>query len=193
MAATDHAFETSRLRIALRAPEHAAGLLAYAVRNREHLRPWEGTPSQDQTTLAYWQNAVTVARREAENDVGYRFVAREQAGDDIVALVNLSAVIRGKLQGCFLGYSVDKAYEGRGFASEAVRAVVDYGFERLNLHRIGANYRPTNERSGALLRRLGFVVEGYARDYLFNDGVWHDHILTAKTALSVPPTGARPE
>ena len=38
---------------------------------------------------------------------------------------------------------------------------------------------PTNERSARLLRRLGFAVEGYARDYLLLDGQWRDHVMTA--------------
>ena len=42
-----------------------------------------------------------------------------------------------------------------------------------------ANYLPINERSGRLLKRLGFKVEGYARDYIFINGAWQDHILTA--------------
>jgi ribosomal-protein-alanine N-acetyltransferase len=42
-----------------------------------------------------------------------------------------------------------------------------------------ANYIPVNERSGRLLRRLGFTVEGYARDYLLIAGKWEDHVLTA--------------
>lgn len=42
-----------------------------------------------------------------------------------------------------------------------------------------AAYLPDNERSGKLLKRLGFVVEGYARDYLMIDGQWQDHILTS--------------
>jgi len=49
----------------------------------------------------------------------------------------------------------------------------------LQLHRIMANYVPTNDKSARLLRRLGFSVEGYAPDYLFLDGVWKDHILTS--------------
>ena len=42
------------------------------------------------------------------------------------------------------------------------------------------HYQPNNERSGRLLRSLGFTVEGYARDYLYIDGAWRDHVLTAK-------------
>ena len=44
-----------------------------------------------------------------------------------------------------------------------------------------ANYRPENDRSRKLLERLGFVREGLARDYLFIDGAWRDHVLTALT------------
>ena len=52
-------------------------------------------------------------------------------------------------------------------------------FQELRMHRIMANYLPTNERSGSLLRRLGFKVEGYARDYIYINGAWRDHILTS--------------
>jgi ribosomal-protein-alanine N-acetyltransferase len=65
--------------------------------------------------------------------------------------------------------------------SEAVRAVVDYAFAELNLHRIMANYMPTNERSGNLLKRLGFSIDGYAQQYLNLDGAWRDHIMTSIT------------
>lgn len=44
-----------------------------------------------------------------------------------------------------------------------------------------AAYLPHNQRSAKLLKRLGFVVEGYACDYLTIDGQWEDHILTSLT------------
>jgi ribosomal-protein-alanine N-acetyltransferase len=49
---------------------------------------------------------------------------------------------------------------------------------------------PTNERSGRLLRRLGFVVEGYARDYLFIGGQFRDHVLTSLTHPDLPDAEA---
>jgi ribosomal-protein-alanine N-acetyltransferase len=42
-----------------------------------------------------------------------------------------------------------------------------------------ANYRPENERSARVLERLGFEREGLAREYLFIDGAWRDHVLTS--------------
>ena len=47
------------------------------------------------------------------------------------------------------------------------------------MHRVMASYIPVNERSGRLLKKLGFIVEGYARDYIYINGSWRDHILTS--------------
>ena len=79
-----------------------------------------------------------------------------------------------------LGYSVDARAEGKGIMTEALTALVAFAFGSLELHRIQANYMPSNERSGRVLKKLDFDVEGYARDYLFLGGAWRDHILTAR-------------
>ena len=62
---------------------------------------------------------------------------------------------------------------------EVVTAGIDYLFGERGLHRIMAGYMPANLRSGALLERLGFEREGYAKDYLMINGRWEDHVLTA--------------
>jgi ribosomal-protein-alanine N-acetyltransferase len=64
---------------------------------------------------------------------------------------------------------------------EALIAVLADAFgPRVNLHRVQANARPENLRSLGLLDRLGFEREGLAREYLFIDGAWRDHVMTAK-------------
>jgi ribosomal-protein-alanine N-acetyltransferase len=78
-----------------------------------------------------------------------------------------------------VGYSLAESKQGNGYMSEAVSLCVEYIFDELNFHRIVANYMPRNQRSGNLLKKLGFVVEGYARDYLLINGKWEDHILTS--------------
>ncbi len=80
-----------------------------------------------------------------------------------------------------LGFGLDHRLEGQGFMHEALRAAIDHVFDALSIHRIQANHQPQNLRSAALLRRLGFVVEGYARDYLRLDGAWRDHVLCSLT------------
>jgi ribosomal-protein-alanine N-acetyltransferase len=176
------AFETARLSIRLADLTDAEDLIAYDKRNAEHLRPWE--PVRDPETMVNPERRrALLAQRcdDARADRGYNFLARLREGDGaIAASVNLSNVVRGPFQACHIGYSVDAEHQGTGLAYEAVAAVVNFAFDVLGLHRVMANYQPSNQRSGNLLRRLGFVPEGYARDYLYINGVWRDHILTSR-------------
>ena len=64
---------------------------------------------------------------------------------------------------------------------EALEAVVAHAFSKhgMHLHRIEANHQPHNARSAAVLARLGFERQGFAKDYLFINGEWRDHVMTA--------------
>ena len=80
-----------------------------------------------------------------------------------------------------VGYQIDREFEGRGLMREALSTAIDELFSpHVNLHRVQANVRPENVRSLGLLERLGFVREGLARDYLYIDGAWRDHVTTAR-------------
>lgn len=59
-----------------------------------------------------------------------------------------------------LGYWLSPAHWGRGIATEAARAVVDFGFDRLGLARLTSGYFEDNPASGRVLAKLGFVETG---------------------------------
>lgn len=80
-----------------------------------------------------------------------------------------------------MGYALAENEQGQGYMTEALQVAVEYVFKELNMHRVMANYIPQNQRSGNVLMRLGFVVEGYAREYLLINGQWQDHTLTSLT------------
>ena len=69
-----------------------------------------------------------------------------------------------------LGYWIGVPYWGNGYATEAARAVVQYGFDVLNLHRIQASHFPNNPASGALLRKIGMKHEGTLRQHILKWG-----------------------
>ena len=173
------ALRTPRLTVRTVHAADAPALLGYAARNRAHLDRWEPARPPGFETLAYWERFVLSTEREHEGGRLARFVAEFDEDGALVASINLHNIEYGVFSGAVIGYSVDAAYEGRGLAREAVAAVVAYAFDTLGLHRIEANYQPVNDRSGKLLRALGFVVEGYSRDYLYLDGAWRDHIRTS--------------
>ena len=95
--------------------------------------------------------------------------------DAIVGTVNLSQIFRGGFQNAYLGYYVGERYAGQGYMTEALRLMLRYAFLKLKLHRLEANIQPENVPSIALVRRAGFVREGYSRRYLKICGRWRDH------------------
>ncbi len=181
--------ETERLLLTIPTEEAAPRMLAFALENRAHLTRWQPPESPGYDTEKFWRDYLIAGQKAFTAGQAMRLVMfeRENPSGPIVGECNFSNFIRGPFQACFLGYKIDYRAEGRGLMHEALTAAIAYTFEELRLHRIMANYLPTNERSGRVLRRLGFVVEGYARDYLLIGGEWRDHILTSLTNAKLKP------
>jgi ribosomal-protein-alanine N-acetyltransferase len=183
---------SARTVLTLPDPSEAHRVLAYFERNRERLGPVSPPWAEGFFTREYWRRRLAVAREEFFADQSLRLYLLRRGEEDgpVIGAVSFTQFFRLALQRCVLGYSVDGAHEGQGLLREALEGAVAYVFDELEFHRIEANYIPTNERSGNLLRRIGFHVEGYARDYLFLGGRWRDHVLTARTnpKLVAPPT-----
>ena len=181
--------DTERLRLSLLEEADAPRVCAYLLRNREHFRPWEPPRPDNFFTEAYWHDKLEQSQADLEADRAARFfvVHHEARSGPVIGMVNFTRLVRGGFFCAGLGYSLDQAAVGRGFMQEALRGAIDWLFERHGFHRIEANYRPENLRSGHVLAALGFVVEGYARDYLMVDGAWRDHVLTSLTRHPPPP------
>jgi len=87
----------------------------------------------------------------------------------------VNEIVRGAFQSGYLGYWVGGPYARQGYMTEAVGLVLRQAFGRLGLHRVEANVQPHNAASTALVRRLGFRLEGRSPRYLKIGGRWRDH------------------
>jgi ribosomal-protein-alanine N-acetyltransferase len=135
--------------------------------SRELHRPWLWPPSSDS------EFAVMLQRSRQEQFE--TLFARRLEDRALVGYFNISNIIRGALQGAFLGYGAVAEHAGRGYMTEALMLVLEHAFERLDLHRLEANIQPANARSLALVHRCGFQREGFSPRYLRIDGRWRDH------------------
>jgi len=173
--------ETTRLRLVLPGSHDAPRLLQYYKDNKQHLAPWEPLRSDEFYRKPFWVAETAKVKDDFLNDRSLRLALLDRFDPDgpILGQCSLNNIVRGSFQACHLGYSLHYQAEGKGLMCEALTAVIAHAFNDLRLHRIMANYIPTNERSARVLQRLGFVVEGYARDYLFLAGKWQDHVLTS--------------
>jgi ribosomal-protein-alanine N-acetyltransferase len=82
----------------------------------------------------------------------------------------LSQIFRAGFQNAYLGYYVSAQSAGQGHMTEALQLLLRYAFKDLKLHRLEANIQPGNIASIALVKRAGFILEGYSPRYL--KGVW---------------------
>ena len=180
---------TQRLFLRLASQEDIPQILKYYIKNKSYLTPFTPLWSVDFFTEEYWQNQVESRSLEFINDLSIKlFIFPVTDPTIIIGNLNFSNFVRGSAQFCNLGYSLAEAEQGKGYMTEALKAAIQYVFQELNLHRIMANYMPHNQPSGNLLKKLGFVVEGYAKDYLLINGKWEDHILTSLTNSSWQPS-----
>ena len=76
-----------------------------------------------------------------------------------------------------VGFEIHPEFWRGGITSEALRAVLNYSFNNLGLHRMGAVTFPANVASISLLKKNGFEEEGKLRSYLFQNGESHDALL----------------
>ena len=171
---------TARLYIELAGPAHAQLHAEHFARNRAHLARWE-PPRGAVETAEYWQRQLAQSQADFELGRSVRLVALlHERPERLIARINFTQISRGAFQSCMLGYAVDGEHEGRGLMFEALAASIDWIFDSMKRHRVQANHLPENERSARLLARLGFEPEGLARDYLFINGAWREHVLNAR-------------
>jgi ribosomal-protein-alanine N-acetyltransferase len=128
-----------------------------------------------------WQARLGLIGDLHKQGSAFYFVLMDPDEHEIRGVANFSNVLRGSFHACYLGYSLGEKWQGQGMMFEALQSAIRYMQRQQRMHRIMANYMPHNQRSGDLLARLGFEQEGYAKNYLLNDGCWQDHVLTALT------------
>tara|TARA_B100000767_G_scaffold220002_1_gene208194 strand:- start:370 stop:924 length:555 start_codon:yes stop_codon:yes gene_type:complete len=157
----------------------ARELADYYSRNRTHLSPWEPARTTDFYQQETMLHRILEAEGEFHADKQVKLGVFNLQNQRMVASIDFSQIVRGPMQACFVGYSIDAQCQGQGLMQQYMPLCLDYMFNHFHIHRVMATYTTTNLRSAALLERLGFDREGYAKSYLNIAGTWEDHILTA--------------
>ncbi|MEO7193977.1 MAG: GNAT family protein [Pseudonocardiaceae bacterium] len=133
--------------------------LSFDSRTREH---------QTQVLTGAIERAKHIPRTE------YYLAVTTYTDDRLIGFARLGL---SGVQAAKLGFAIAAPHWGHGYALDAARTIIDYGFTTLELHRISAAIGPDNAASIALVTRLGFTHEGRLRDHVFTNGAWRDSIL----------------
>ena len=146
-----------------------------------------GDPAVAEMTLSiphpYPEGAAEawIAGQEPDRAAGVRevFAVVERAQGELVGAIGLA--IRSEHSRAELGYWIGRPYWGRGYATEAARAVLSYAFGSLGLNRVHACHFARNPASGRVMAKAGMGQEGCQRGHIIKDGRVEDLILFGAT------------
>ena len=164
-------------RLLLREPrdEDAAAIHAYAS-DAEVVRYLDWGPNTVEETTQLL--AMARAARDAVPRTAYHLAIVLKATDELIGGCRIE--IRSPAHGSGdIGYVLARPAWGHGHATEAMRALLAFGFERLALHRIWATCDVENQASSRVLEKLGMGREGRLRQNVRRKGEWRDSDLHA--------------
>lgn len=158
-------------------------LAAPAVGDAETLARWtedDGYLRSMDTDYARPVSAQELSKRlnrEAPHPNVFEFHLRTLEDDRLIGFVALHS-IEWNNQAALLAIGIgEPAYRGRGYGTDALFLVLQYGFEELNLHRVGLSVIANNARAIRSYEKIGFRREGALRGAVSRDGSRHDVLL----------------
>lgn len=157
----------------------ALKLQKYLLKNKSRLTPYEPLREVDYYQYDAIKKRLTEEETALMHDQALSLVMISQDGFEIVGKINFTNFIFGYFQTCYLGFSIDADFEGKGIMKKCLVEAINLIKHKYDIHRIMANHLPSNYKSEMLLKRVGFVKEGYAKSYIKINGRWENHMLNA--------------
>lgn len=167
---------TPRLVLTLSHPKLTDAVCRFHNDNREAFADTEPTRSPDFYTFKGVRANLKYDDKLSRKCEEFRFWIQEKGSDEIIGTVCISSILFGSVKSCFLSYKIAQDMQGKGYATEAVKEVINFAFTVLQLHRVESYVMPRNKQSIRVMEKLEFMPEGISRRCLEVNGVWEDHI-----------------
>lgn len=133
-------------------------------------------PNSEEDTKSFLQREIKSQRQQPRQHFTLAITLKDDK--QFIGTCRISITNPEKLEGD-IGYCIGKEFWGQGYATEAARKLLNFGFQQLNLHRIFATSDPKNTLSMRILVKIGMRQEGYLREYEWVKGEWRNSLLYA--------------
>lgn len=104
-----------------------------------------------------------------EREDYYRWAVIEKASGECIGQIAYF-LVDSKNHFAEIEYCIGSAFQCKGYATEATKAVIDYGFNEMNLHKVQICTKTINAPSKRVIEKCGFTYEGTLRDYFYMNG-----------------------
>jgi [ribosomal protein S5]-alanine N-acetyltransferase len=118
------------------------------------------------------QKIIDMFGRVFKEGTGLRWVITEKGEDELIGIIGYNSYTKGHRS--TIVYALKQGYWGKGLITEALQAIIKYGFEELGVNRIEAEVLPGNIGSEKALEKLGFTHEGLLRQWMLWGGKHYD-------------------
>lgn len=157
----------------------------------------ESIKKQDSSSIERWFNDIEFLRNydvvpafpKTQGDVeemlleyknsneNYIFSIRENETDQIIGLCGFENILWNNQNAVlYIGIGEENS-RGKGYGKEAIKLLIQFGFEELNFHRIQLNVLEYNKKAINLYEKIGFKKEGVYREYIYRSGKRYDMYL----------------
>lgn len=157
------------------------------MEDKDAMYQYRSDPDTSQYLITIPRSADDVAEMIGKSSVvidvpgtWYQFVLNEKVSNTLIGDIGVHFLETDpENTQVEIGYTLDKAFRGKGYATEALRAIIDYLFNTIKKRRIIASIDPSNSASIRLVERLGFRKEAHFVESLFFHGKWVDDLIYA--------------
>jgi RimJ/RimL family protein N-acetyltransferase len=165
------------------------GYFRKIVGERLYLSPFDADDTDIHFKWAKWMNdravsdtfdghknhtSLSSAKKFVQELKGHRFFIVLMDGDVLIGQISLHDIDHLNRH-AFLGIMIGETeHHGKGYGTEAVRLILDYGFNTLNLHNIMLSAHEDNYAGIACYKKVGFKESGRRREWLFKNGKYID-------------------
>ena len=154
-------------------------LFKFELENRDFFESMVSSRGDNYYELNNFRMIMKELIEEQKKGLVYMYLIKDD-DDKIVGRVNLVSIIRGSFNKAELGYRIGENHQGKGYATSAVKFVLDEAANKHKLHRIEAGTSPDNIGSQIVLIKNGFQFTGRYNKYIYYNGKWHDSITFEK-------------
>jgi ribosomal-protein-alanine N-acetyltransferase len=169
------AIETERLFLRDLVASDRSAIHEYAS-DTEVVRFMDWGPNTEEETNEFIKRSISAQNEKLRRNFTLAIVLKE-AGK-LIGCCDIHVSSPENHEGS-LGYCLNRSFWGKGYATETVRALVKFGFEKLDLHRLSAMCDPENFGSARVLEKSGMKREGHLREHKWSKGKWRDSYLYA--------------
>lgn len=129
--------------------------------------------------MSLWQEEEWIKSQKDSQSGEFNFAIEDMKTKKYIGgcgLENVNWLARTAVVGIMIG---DKNYWGKGYGTDAMKVLLKFIFENMNINKVKLNVFSFNERAIKSYKKCGFKVEGILKDEIFKEGKYYDEVLMA--------------